>query len=106
MNKSKSSTGGLTVEFDLKNIGPVTGDEVAQLYLNRQNASVVMPVQELKGFKRISLKAGESQHLVFEVKAEDLKIYNAEMQWVNEDLDLNVMVGPSSDNIALSARLK
>jgi len=106
VNKRKAPAGGLTVEFDLKNIGPVSGEEVAQLYLNRQNASVVMPVQELKGFKRVSLKAGESKHLVFEVKAEDLKIYNAERRWINEDLDLNVMVGPSSDDIALSARLK
>jgi len=105
VGKSNTAAGGITVEFDVKNTGNVAGEEVPQLYIGHKNASVVMPVQELKGFTKVLLKVGEKKHLTINVKAEDLKIYNAAMQWVNEG-ELNIMVGPSSDDIALSAQLK
>lgn len=104
--KDKTELGGLTIEFDLTNVGSLAGDEVPQVYINHPNASVVMPVLELKGFRRVSLKAGETQHLIFNIKAEDLKIFNATMQWVTEDQDLKIMVGPSSDQIILSDHIK
>nr|WP_084407050.1 glycoside hydrolase family 3 N-terminal domain-containing protein [Pedobacter panaciterrae] len=101
LNKSKLKEGGITVEFDLKNTGSLSGDEVPQLYISHQHASVVMPVQELKGFTRVRLNAGETRHVVFNINAEDLKIYSQAMEWVNEKTNLKVMVGPSSDNIVL-----
>lgn len=89
------------VEFDLKNSGPVAGEEVAQLYLNHQTSSVVMPVLELKKFERIALKAGEMKHVSFDMSEDDVKIFDAAMKFTLEAGRLNLMVGGSSDDIKL-----
>jgi beta-glucosidase len=89
------------IEFDLKNSGAVAGDEVAQLYLNHQTSSVVMPVLELKKFERISLKAGETKHVAFQMNEDDIKIFDASMKFTLEAGRLNLMLGGSSDDIKL-----
>lgn len=96
----------VTVTFKLKNIGNRAGDEVAQLYIRDMLATVVRPVLELKGFKRIALKPGESKEIVFEIEPEMLKMLNAEMKSVIEPGDFRIMIGASSKALLLKETLK
>lgn len=96
---------GVTVEFDVKNSGRRAGDEVVQLYLRDEVSSVVTPFKQLKRFARISLGAGESRHVRFDLSKEDLQLLNAEMQWVVEPGEFAIMVGASSADIRLSGTI-
>ncbi len=92
----------LTVSFTLKNTGKVEGDEVAQLYIHDKYASVARPLKELKRFKRVSLKAGEEKNIEFTILPEDIKMYDADMNWIVEPGEFEVMIGSSSSDIRLS----
>lgn len=70
--------GKLTVDFDLTNTGDYEGAEVAQLYVRDLHGSLARPVKELKRFQRVNLKPGETQHVTFELPAEDLAFWNPE----------------------------
>ncbi|RZK63590.1 MAG: beta-glucosidase, partial [Pedobacter sp.] len=96
----------VTATFKLKNIGNRAGEEVAQLYIRDMLATVVRPVLELKGFKRIGLKPGESKEIVFEIEPEMLKMLNAEMKSVIEPGDFRIMIGASSKALLLKETLK
>jgi beta-glucosidase len=61
--------------------------------------SIARPVQELKGFERITLKPGESRLVSFDINAELLKFYNANLDYVCEPGDFEVMVGTDSRNV-------
>src|SRR3546814_13785182 len=58
----------VTMSVELKNTGARTGDEVAQLYLHQRSGTSSRPVRELKGFQRVSLKAGAKRRLGFTLK--------------------------------------
>jgi beta-glucosidase len=88
--------GKIVVNVDVKNAGGYDGEEVVQLYIRDLVGSVVRPVKELKGFKKIFLKKGETTSVSFELTPEDLKFYNNDVQLVNEAGDYNVFVGNSS----------
>ncbi len=79
------------VSFTLKNTGTVGGDEVCQLYIKDELASVARPVLELKGFQRIYLKPGETKNVVFKISPDLLKMFNKEMQEVIEPGDFRIM---------------
>ena len=64
----------LTVTIKLTNTGKLNGDEVVQLYISHQGQNLHTPIKALKGFKRISLKAGESKTINFQLTPEDLSI--------------------------------
>ena len=64
-----------------------------QLYIRDMVGSIARPVQELKGFERISLKPGESRNVTFNIDAELLKFYNSDLQYVCEPGEFEVMVG-------------
>ncbi|HSC55410.1 MAG TPA: glycoside hydrolase family 3 N-terminal domain-containing protein [Phnomibacter sp.] len=89
------------ISCDIKNIGTNDGDEVVQLYVHDELASVARPVMELKNFKRIHLKKGESAMVRFVLSKEALKLYNENMQWVFEPGDFRIMLGSSSRDIRL-----
>ena len=84
------------VSIDITNIGSVTGDETIQLYIRDEVSSVTRPVKELKDFKRVSLKPGESQTVVMRVTPEKLKFFNIEMKEVVEPGEFTLFVGTSS----------
>ena len=86
----------IKVSVDVKNTGKVTGDEVVQLYIRDAISSVIRPVKELKGFKRITLKAGETKTIKFEISREELQFYNEEMKRVVEPGKFIIMVGGNS----------
>ena len=88
--------GRITIAVDLENVGPRAGDEVVQLYIRDVAASVTRPVRELKGFQRLTLRAGEKRRLEFMLGPEQLGFYDREMHWVVEPGEFKVMVGNSS----------
>jgi beta-glucosidase len=88
--------GRLTVSLDLENNGKRAGDEVVQLYIRDVASSVTRPIKELKGFERVSLRAGEKRRVSFTLAPEQLGFYNREMRFVVEPGTFNVMVGTSS----------
>jgi beta-glucosidase len=93
--------GHVTISFDLANTGAREGDEIAQLYIRDAAASVTRPVKELKAFKRVSLKAGESKRVSFDLHVNQLGFYNPAMDFVVEPGTINVMIGASSEDIRL-----
>jgi beta-glucosidase len=90
------------VSFSVKNTGQRDGDEVVQLYVNDKVSSVVSPIRQLKKFQRVPLKAGEQKTIVFDLNPEDLKLLDANRQWVAEQGTFAVQIGSSSDNIKLT----
>ena len=94
--------GSVRISLDIKNIGERTGDEVVQLYVRDEFASVPRPVKELKGFKRIKLDPGETRSVVFDLSVDQLAFYDQDMHLVVEPGTIHVMVGSSSEDIRLS----
>jgi beta-glucosidase len=87
----------IDVTAEVKNSGPVTGTEVAQLYIRNTGGSVEEPVRELRGFQRVTLKPGESKQIEFTLGFEELSYYNLEMTRVIEPTEYQVWVGGSSE---------
>ncbi len=88
--------GQITISADVRNVSSVPGTEVAQLYLHNTVASVSQPVRELKGFQRMQLQPGQTQHIEFKLGFDDLAFYNAEVKRVVEPGTFDVYVGGSS----------
>ncbi len=85
----------------ITNTGGYDGEEIVQLYLRDMVGSVARPVKDLKDFKKIALKAGESKTIKFTIHIEKLSFYNQLLQWVAEPGDYEVMIGASSADIRL-----
>jgi beta-glucosidase len=81
------------------NTGKYEGKEVVQLYTRDMVGSITRPVKELKSFQKISLKPGESREVTFTISAEDLKFYNAELQYVAEPGDFKLFIGTNSRDV-------
>lgn len=96
---SMTPTETVTVSIDIKNSGKYAGEEIVQLYLRDKVGSVVRPVKELKDFKKIMLQPGETKTVTFSVNRDKLSFYNAQLQWVAEPGEFEVMIGASSADI-------
>ncbi|EFK56466.1 glycoside hydrolase family 3 N-terminal domain-containing protein [Sphingobacterium spiritivorum] len=95
------------VSFTLTNTGKYDGDEVPQLYIRNQYASVSQPVQQLKHFERIHLKTGESKTVSFVLTAGDFSVINTQMKKVLEPgSSFKIRVGSASDDIRLQQDLE
>ncbi len=94
-----TSTDTLTVSVKVTNNGNRDGSEVVQLYIRDLVGSVTRPVKELKGFQKISLKAGESKTVNFTLHINDLSFYNAELKFVPEPGEFYVFVGGNSRDV-------
>ncbi|MDU5782471.1 MAG: beta-glucosidase BglX [Pantoea sp.] len=88
--------GTVEASVTVTNTGDRDGATVVQMYLNDPVASISRPVRELRGFKRIMLKAGESQTVSFKIDVDALKFWNQQMQQVAEPGKVNVMIGLDS----------
>lgn len=84
------------VSCRLSNTGEREGDEVAQLYVRQEVASVATPVKALKGFSRVHLKPHESVQVTFHLKKSDLAVWGASQEWHVEPGEYTVHVGGSS----------
>ena len=91
----------LTLRFKLKNTGKYNGDEVVQLYLHDELASVARPVKELKGFQRVSLAPGQEKEIQFTITPDMLTMLDANMKEVIEPGKFRIMIGSSSVDIRL-----
>ncbi len=93
------------VSFDVTNTGDRAGDEVAQLYLHDDTASVVRPVEELKGFERLTLAPGQTKTVTLVLTPADLSLWNRDLKFVMEPRPITILVGSSSDAIRLKGHL-
>lgn len=91
----------IKVSFSLTNTGKVAGEEIVQLYIRDVVSSPVRPLKELINFQKLMLQPGESQTVSFLIDKEKLAFYNTQLKWVTETGEFTVMIGGSSDNIAL-----
>ena len=99
--KAIPADGTVRILADIANTGSRAGDEVVQLYLRDNVSSVVRPVKELKGFRRVHLASGEQRTVTFEVTREALAFYNRQMERVVEPGTFTAIVGRSSEDIPL-----
>jgi beta-glucosidase len=102
---SISPDGATEVRFVVRNVGKVEGDEVVQLYLRDELASMARPVMQLAGFARVTLAPGEEKEMRFRVTREQLQMLDASFNWVVEPGAFQVMVGASSRDIRLRGEL-
>jgi beta-glucosidase len=96
--------GRAKVSVDITNTGARAGDEVAQLYMHQRIASRTRPVKQLRGFKRVTLGAGQKVTVDFTITPDDLSLIDVNMNSVVEPGTFDLMVGPSSaetSNVAL-----
>lgn len=96
----------IRITFDLTNKGKYDGDEVPQLYVRDVAGSVVTARKQLKDFRRIHLRAGETKRVSFNLSADELSLFNQQMQKVVEPGYFAVMIGASSEDIRLNDKFK
>jgi beta-glucosidase len=100
ISKSKLTAGEtLVISGKITNIGGLTGDEVVQLYIQDEFASLPRPVQELKGYARLSLAPAESKKITFFLPVDQLAFYDIDLKLVIESGSFKVMLGSSSADI-------
>jgi beta-glucosidase len=94
----------LTVTVTVKNTGKREGKETVQLYVRDTHSSVVRPEKELKGFEKVTLKAGESKRVVFKLDKRAFAYYNTEIgDWYVEYGEFEILIGSSSADIRQKA---
>jgi len=84
------------IEVDVANTGNRVGDEVVQLYLHDDEASVTRPLIELKRFQRLTLRPGERRTIKFDLTSDDLALWNPEMKHVVEPGTFTISSGSNS----------
>jgi beta-glucosidase len=95
-NATTSDT--VTVSVDVTNKGKLDGKEVVQVYVRDMLASVDVPNKKLKGFKKVLIKAGETETVEIELEVEKWGLWNRKMEYVVEPGEFMVLVGSSSED--------
>ena len=94
---ASTASGTVTVSVDVTNVADREADEVVQLYIGQRHGSASRPVRELKGFRRVTLAAGESRRLQFGVGPNERRYWNAAVRdWVTDSSTFDVWVGGDS----------
>ena len=93
-----AADGSVEASIMVHNTGQRDGDEVVQLYVHQQAASIARPVKELRGFQRIHLKAGEQRRVTFCIDRDQLQYLNAQGEPVLESGLFDIMIGGNSDD--------
>jgi beta-glucosidase len=107
ISPSKQNTGGnIQVSLNVQNTGKLKGDEVVQLYIHEKVTPVIVPVSELRGFKRITLEPGETQKVQFELSPENLQLLNQNMEWEVVPGTFEIMIGSSSTDVKLKGKFE
>lgn len=103
---SNLKVSGNTVTFRVKNTGTVTGAEIAQVYVSRVGGGVFRAAQELKGFQKQHLAAGESKTFQIELDEHAFAFYHVkEQRWIVEAGEYEIRVGASSRDIRLATQV-
>lgn len=106
LNKKEINNGEpIELSIDIENAGEMDGDEIVQLYIRDNYSTVTRPVKELKDYKRISLKAGETKTISFSIPYEKLGFYNIADKYIVEPGEFTIMVGNSSDDASLQKEI-
>ncbi|WP_246288438.1 beta-glucosidase BglX [Winogradskyella costae] len=90
------ATEKINVSVAVTNVGDTDGEEVVQLYIRDLVGSLVRPIKELKGFKKLMIKAGETKTVTFTINAEILQFYTINKKWEVESGDFKLWIGGSS----------
>jgi beta-glucosidase len=98
--------GNARVHVDVQNVGNRSGIETVQLYTHERFAPVSTAIEQLHGFQRVALGAGESTTVSFTLKPEDLMLLDLDMHWSVVPGIFDVMVGSSSADIPLTTTLE
>jgi beta-glucosidase len=102
IDQSQAEAGGVVnISLKVKNVGEVAGDEVVQLYIRDEFASMPRPVKELKGYQRITLKPDEERLITFHLPVDQLAFYDIDFKLCVEAGKIHVMAGSSSEDIRL-----
>lgn len=97
------ANGSLTIKVNVTNSGDMAGKEVVQLYIRDEESSLVRPVMELKGFRKVFLEPGETAEVAFTVEPEMLRFYDdTKGGWVLEKGRFTACIGASSEDIRTS----
>jgi beta-glucosidase len=95
-----------TVRFDVTNTGDRDGADVAQVYISDGHSKIERPAKELKGFAKVNLKRGETQHVSVPLDARSFAYYDtATKRWTITPGDFGVSVGRSSQDIVLKGTI-
>jgi beta-glucosidase len=89
----------IKVSVEVKNTGSYDGEEVVQLYIRDKVGTNTRPVKELKDFKKVLIKKGESRTVEFTVRVDNLKYYTNELQYIAEKGVFEAMIGGDSDKV-------
>jgi beta-glucosidase len=100
-----NKNGDTKVLVTVKNIGTVKGDEVVQLYLRDEFASVVRPIKELKAFKRITLEPGESRQVELSLPYRSFGLWDKDLKFVVEPGVFKVMIAKNAENNILEGSI-
>ncbi|WP_410795597.1 beta-glucosidase BglX [Parabacteroides sp. FAFU027] len=92
----------LKASVTITNTGKYDGEEVVQLYIRNVEGSNTRPVKELKGFRKIDFKAGESKTVTFDITPDDLKFYNNELQYDWESGEFEIQIGTNSRDVKVA----
>jgi beta-glucosidase len=104
---SLAADASVTVGFDVQNTGDRDGDEVAQLYVRHVGSKVPRPIEELKGFRRVSIAAGGKAHVELTLRARDLGYWDtAKNAFVVEPDTVEIRVGRSSADVELTRSIQ
>lgn len=99
-SRKMTADGSVTVSVDVTNTGTREGKEIVQLYISDKESSLPRPVKELKGFRKISLKPGETAVVSFTIDRESLSFFDPDRhEWVAEPGRFEAVIGSSSDDI-------
>ena len=102
----KQSDTGLQVGFTIKNTGFFDGDEVAQVYVKLPARNNPMPIKELKGFKRLSIKRGDEQNVKIDIALSNLRYWDDVVStFVHPKGEYTLMIGASSDDIRMTKKI-
>jgi beta-glucosidase len=104
--KAASSGEDIDISFTLTNTGDVEGDEVVQLYVCQEYASLPRPVKELKGLRRVRLGPQESRRLTFHLSIDALAFYDEALDLVVEAGEVKALIGSSSADIRLQSQFE
>ena len=95
--------GEIVATVDVTNTGDRAGATVAQIYVDDHYTSVVRPIMELKGFKRVELEPGETKSVSFTLGFKELRLLDANYNWVVEPGDFTVLAGSNAGELPLHA---
>ncbi|MGA2584604.1 MAG: glycoside hydrolase family 3 C-terminal domain-containing protein [Tepidisphaeraceae bacterium] len=99
--------GQATITVDVQNTGARAGDEVAQMYVHEVTPAVIRPIEQLRGFSRISLAPGEKKTVTFSLPGSQLAYYDVNVHnFVTKPGAFDILVGSASDDIRATDQIR